>query len=821
MKFSVNWLREFVELPSSVEELAELLTLAGIEIEGIEKRGANFDKVVVAQITASSQHPNADRLSVCQVDDGSGQTRQIVCGAKNYKVGDKVLLALPGAILANDLKIKSSKLRGVESEGMLCSGKELALSQESDGLLILSPDAKIGAPIGSLFPDDTILDVEITPNRGDLLSHFGLAREISALVGQSLRLSNQSAAGGAPALQQTGLEISASHDCRFYSARRIENVTVGPTPDWLRAKLEAAGLRSINNIVDITNFVMLEIGQPLHAFDADKLTGGINVRLANKNETFLALDGKTYSLGPENLVIADDARAVGIAGVMGGQDTGVTETTKNVLLESAYFRPGSVRRTARKLNLPSDSSYRFERGVDPGMILSASQRATELIHDLAAGNPLPEIATAGELPPPPKDVSLRYERCARLLGLPVPRERVDQILEGFGLKKTRTGEEETSWHIPSYRSDLQREVDLIEEVVRVFGIERVPPNDRSRFTPESEADRIYDFESALRNRLVAQGLSEIRTSALISTVNLRRCLIDIGTLEMNPELFDPDGSGVYLKNPLSEDHVVLRPSLLPGSIDVLERNLRAGAKSVRIFELGSVFLPSEALQEPRLALLFCGEGQTERHWRANIHTLDFFDLKGAIESIGFPALWFRRVERGKLPIAMEIYSGDHAIGFAAQLSSANSAHLGTTAPILVAELAIPHRAEVEATTSSTQSAYVKVSSVSARGLIGVPKFHEIDKFPEVTRDIAMIVPDTLTHEQILDEILRVDEPLLTKVRFFDEFRDAASLGAGKKSLAYTLTYRDKNRTLTNDEITVVHAKIRERLQRELGVELRE
>src|SRR5436190_3954738 len=451
MKFSVNWLREFVELPPTVEELAELLTLAGIEIERIEKSGANFDKVVVAQIIASTQHPNADRLSVCQVNDGSGQTRQIVCGAKNYKVEDKVPLALPGAVLANDLKIKASKLRGVESEGMLCSGKELALSEESDGLLILSPDAQVGAPIGSLFPEDTILDVEITPNRGDLLSHFGLAREIAALVESSHHDDRGRRSTPSLPLKSDGVHISAPRDCSFYSARRIENVTVGQSPNWLRARLESVGQRSINNIVDITNLVMLEIGHPLHAFDADELTGGINVRLAKENEKFLALDGKTYLLGTDDLMIADRERAVGIAGVMGGEDTGVTERTKRVLLESAYFRPGSVRRTARRLSLPSDSSYRFERGIDPAMILPASQRASELIRELGAGNSSPEIATAGELPTSPRDVSLRYERCAGLIGLAVPKKRVDQILEGFGLEKTRNGGDETCWRIPSYR----------------------------------------------------------------------------------------------------------------------------------------------------------------------------------------------------------------------------------------------------------------------------------------------------------------------------------------------------------------------------------
>ena len=365
MKFSVNWLREFVDLPKSVDELTELLTLAGVEIEGVEQRGANIGHVVVAQITASSPHPNADRLSVCQVDDGSGTKRQVVCGAKNYNVGDKVPLALPGARLPNGTEIRKSKLRGVESEGMLCSPIELGLGQDASGLLILSPDARVGAPIVDLFPADTILDVEITPNRGDLLSHFGLAREIAALTNKkAIGPAHSLPAGAAAEVQNEGVTISATRECPFFSARRIENVKVGPSPQWLRARIESVGMRSINNIVDVSNFVMAELGQPTHAFDADKLKGGINVRLARDGENFLALDGKTYALASENLVVADDERAVGIAGVMGGEETGVTESTKNILLESAYFLPSSVRRTARNLNLPSDASYRFERGVD-------------------------------------------------------------------------------------------------------------------------------------------------------------------------------------------------------------------------------------------------------------------------------------------------------------------------------------------------------------------------------------------------------------------------------------------------------------------------
>ncbi len=785
MKFSVNWLREFVELPSGVDELAELLTLAGIEIEGIEKRGANFDNVVVAQINSSVQHPNADRLSVCQVDDGSGQPRQIVCGAKNYKVGDKVPLALPGAVLVNDLKIKPSKLRGVESQGMLCSPSELGLSEDGDGLLILSPEAQIGQPIGSLFPEDTVLDVEITPNRGDLLSHFGLAREIAALTGAATPSSRTVTRNDAdqPARGRAGsIKISAPNECPFYSARRIENIKVGPSPDWLRAKLEAVGLRSINNIVDISNFVMLELGQPTHAFDADKLKGEIVVRRAREGEKFLALDGKTYTLTSRDLVIADQERVVGIGGVMGGEETGVTASTRNVLLEAAYFLPSSIRRTSRTLNLPSDASYRFERRVDPAMILPASQRATELIGELAAGNPAAEIATAGALPEPPPDVSLRYERCDELIGVPVPKERVVQILEGFGLKKARVTDDETSWRIPSFRSDLQREADLIEEVVRVFGIENVPVRYRSRFTPESEADRGHDLESELRARLAGRGLAEVRTSKLISR---KAAEFEEGAIE--------------LRNPLNEDHVALRRSFYPSLLDVWVRNVLGGTHRVAIFEVGRVFIPPEGREERYLGILLWGNSGPSAHWRSKNRILDYFDLKGVIESV-IPSASFRRVERPGLILAVEIWRGAERIGFAGQVASERTKPIDSTHPVLFAELNLASFAHLEG------------------GLI----FRGIEKFPAITRDIAMIVPENLSHEKIFTTIASANEPLLAKVELFDVFSGSeGNFGVGKKSLAYTLTYRDKTRTLTNDEIAVVHAKIRERLQRELGVELRE
>src|SRR5213596_1394525 len=455
MKFSVNWLREFVDLPENPEEIADLLTRAGVETQNIETRAARIDKVIVSQITASSRHPNADRLTVCEVDDGSGTKRQIVCGATNYKVGDKVPLALPGAKLPDGTEIKKNNLRGVESEGMLCSPIELGMGEDASGLLILSPEAKIGTPIGEFFPADTILDVEITPNRGDLLSHFGLVREIAALTGKKLK---STPSDSKIAIKKTGVTITATRECPFFSARKVDNVKVGASPQWIRTKIESVGIRSINNIVDISNLMMLELGQPTHAFDADKLNGGINVRLERDGEKFLALDGKTYSLKPDNLVVADQERAVGIGGVMGGEETGVTDSTKNILLEAAYFLPASVRRTARNLNLPSDASYRFERGVDPGMVLRASQRATELIREITGGTPAKEIATAGKIPANPADVPLSYDKCDRVVGIPIKPKTVDEILTHFGLMKTSAAKI-TKWKIPSYRRDLQRDID--------------------------------------------------------------------------------------------------------------------------------------------------------------------------------------------------------------------------------------------------------------------------------------------------------------------------------------------------------------------------
>jgi phenylalanyl-tRNA synthetase beta chain len=779
MKFSVNWLREFVDLPKNPEDIAELLTRAGIETKNIETRGANIDKVIVSQITASSRHPNADRLTVCEVDDGSGTKHQIVCGATNYKVGDKVPLALPGAKLPNGTEIRKSKLRGVESEGMLCSPIELGLGEDASGLLILSPNAKVGAPIADLFQADTILDVEITPNRGDLLSHFGLAREIAALTGAAAPSPRW---GEAVRGRAGSITIAATRECPFFSLREIDNVKVGPSPQWLRAKIESVGVRSINNIVDISNFVMLELGQPTHAFDADKLKNGIKVRLARDGEKFLALDGKTYSLKPDNCVIADQERAVGIGGVMGGEETGVTDSTKNILLEAAYFLPASIRRTARDLNLQSDASYRFERGVDSEMILRASQRAAELMREIAGGTPAKEIHVAGELPADPADVSLGYEKCSRVIGVAIDPKTVDEILTRFGLQKTADTGKSATWKIPSCRRDLQRDVDLIEEVLRAYGIDKIPGRTRGRFMPTSAADSSHDVETVfLRDRLTGSGLSEVRTSKLISRSAMA------------------SNKAVELRNPLSEDHVALRPNLISGLLDVLERNIRAGAESISIFEIGRVFIPPSGKEERHLGILLSGNIATASNWRSQTRrSFDLFDLKGALESV-FPNVSFRPGKFPDFALAVEAWSGDQRVGFGGQLLANKSS---ASSSVLVAEL---------------NADRLLHKGASAK------KFRELDRYPSITRDIAMIVPEKLTHAEILRGIEEPAEPLLESMQLFDLFttKEGADPTGSGKSLAYRLTYRAKNRTLTNEEVTAAHAKIRERLKRELGVTLRE
>ena len=798
MKVSLNWLRELVELPPTVPALVDLLTMAGVEVEGIETTGCSIANIVVGEIQESVQHPNADRLSVCKVDDGSGTQRQIVCGAKNYHVGDKVPVALPGAQLAPDFVIKVGKLRGVESQGMLCSADELGLPATlgargaEDGLLILPEGAKPGTPFSEVFHSDTVLDLEITPNRADLLSHAGIAVEIATLTGKTI------AKPVAPAEPKFGgdapsVAVETASPC-CYTARRISGVKVGASPEWLRTKLESIGLRAINNIVDVTNFVMMASGQPLHAFDAAKVRGTLRVRNAKDGEQFLALDGKTYTLASGDIVIADDEKALAIAGVMGGADSGVMETTADVLLEAATFEPASIRRTSRRLGLSSDSSYRFERGVWLGGIARASQCAAAYIAEVAGASAVSPAGEAGQSEilaqrdAARPAIPLRLARVAALLGVEVPQERAEKILTGFGCEKVAEG-----WRPPGYRPDLTREVDIIEEIARVIGMDAIPSRTQARFAAASGSDRNYDRAMTLRRAFVAQGFHEARSITLVPAEPLGIAFTQ-----------NTAASLLRVKNPMNDDQVVLRPGLLHGLLTAVRDNLRAGAKSVRLFEIGRVFSMQRPEEFTHAALVLAGP-IGDRSWRASeARTGDLFDLKVVVCAALGEGITLEPEENPALALSLIVKANGKPVGFAGQLWPADARALDADVPVIFAEL------DLAALWKAAPSDLAK-------------KYREIPRFPATSRDIAMLAPLTLQHEAIAATLAKAKEPLLAGVELFDVFTDptGAKVPADKKSLAYSLTYRSAERTLTADEVNAAHAKLKQRLTAELAVSLRE
>ena len=761
MKISLEWLKDYVGLPDSADALAEALTNAGTEVVGREVRGNVPDKVVVARILSSEQHPNADRLSVCQVDDGSGQPRQIVCGAKNYKVGDKVPLALPGAVLGPDFKIKSGKLRGVASDGMMCSAKELALAEDAGGLLILPADAPAGKPVKDLFPPDTIFELEVTPNRPDLLGYIGLAREIGAITGAApkkteVALPVEKAAGEFVKLEDAG--------CPFYTARIIRGVKVGPSPQWLADRLAAAGLRPINNIVDATNYVLMETGQPLHAFDLAKLDGGIAVRPARDGEKLKALDGSALKLRVHDLVIADGKKAVALAGVMGGEETGVTGATTDILLESAWFQPARVRRSSRELGLSTDSSYRFERRVDPEGVLAASARATQLILETAGGSAEAEVLVAGRAPAAETKIVLDNNRCRALLGCDISDDEIASILQRLGL--TGAGE---AWQVPGYRPDLTRDVDLIEEVIRVAGIDRVPSRLRGFPAAAGAADRRHDNAERLRERLRAQGFSEARTSHFVSPEALQRA--GVGT-----------GHAVSIRNPLGAEQALLRPALLSGLLEALARNMRHGADGVRLFELGPVFRRDGDEERTALALIATGGG-------------DFHDVKGVI-SAALGAVEFSP-EAG---LALAV-SGGGVEGILRRLPRPLAESCDAKEAVYYAEMLVDGR---------LQSAPPAV------------RVQALPKFPAVQRDLSLVLPKSTTYAAIEKSLLGAKVPHLESAGLKDVFTDpsGAKLAAGQRSVTVTLTFRDEGRTLTSDEVDRAVETLRDHAKAELGAVFR-
>ncbi len=806
MKITYNWLARYVDFDWPPEELSERLTMLGLEVEGLERTGGGYEGVVVAEVLSREAHPNADRLSVCRVHDGAGH-RQIVCGAVNFKAGDKVPLILPGNALPTSEAgkppvIKTGKIRGVVSEGMLCSGRELGLSEDGDGLMILDSGASPGQPFAAYLgaeAADCLLDLEVTPNRPDWNSAIGIAREVAALTGGALKLpSVELVETSEPASERVRVRIEDAALCPRYSARLICGVNIGPSPSWLKSLLEKVGIRSINNVVDATNFVMMETGQPLHAFDYHRLAGEdggtatVIARRAREGESFTALDGQEYRLPREAAVIADGEKAIALGGIMGGLNSEINRATRDVLLESACFLPQSIRAASKKLGLRTDASYRFERGVDAAMVDWASRRAAGLIGD-SAGGVLPAGAVdAYAKPPPPVRIALRFEKTSRLLGVKIPAEEQASLLERLGLRRGEGAADACDFWIPSFRGDLKREVDLIEEVARLYGVDRIPATTPRGAVGTHIHDGVHDVLASARQILVGQGLHEIQGQTLISA---------------GAAGIPVDAEPVALDRPLSAEMNVLRPSLLPGLLAALQHNANRGVGDAALFEVGKVFCWREErpVEERRLALALTGR-RFPLFWAkaAEAGDLDLFDLKGRLEAL-LEALGVRGIQwqRTAPPEALFVEEGRLSIGKQA------FGRFGQMQPVLAARLDLKKA--------------VFLAELDLNGLLqrrgGRKAFQPLPLFPSVRRDVAMLVKEAVSHSDILRAVKKAKPDFLQTVELFDVFR-GKGIPAGKKSVAYAFVYRARERTLTDEEAAAAHAKVVERLRRETAAEIR-
>ena len=768
MKFSLRWLGQYIDLEVPVSEMLDKLTLSGTEVENVSVTGVESPHVVVAQILSSTPHPNADRLRVCQVNDGTG-TRQIVCGAKNYHDGDKVPLALPGAKLPGGLTIKESKLRGELSQGMLCSAKELALADDAEGLLILPADAPVGRVFSDYQPGDTIFEVEITSNRPDLLSYRGMAREIAATGAGKLKPQLSSDVPFPPAEPTWSVQLRDPDLGPYYTATHLAQVKVGPSPQWLQDAIVSTGHRPINNVVDITNYVLFETGQPLHAFDVAKLAGReIEVRRARAGEKLEALDDKTYDLAANDLVIADGQGPVALAGVMGGKPTGVSETTVEIVLESAWFLPGAVRRTSRRLGLMSDSSYRYERRVDAGGLLVARNRAITLLQELAGAVVVSQPVIAGAPPAGREPITLRAQNISGLLGIDIPAATVRSQLTSLGCSEVSGDDSTTVWQPPTFRDDLVREVDLIEELARLHGLAGIPSRLVTGLQPESDADRAHHRVARLRHFLADRGWDECVTDALVE----RR--------------FATEPDAIALANPLSEVHTHLRPSLRASLLEVASKNLAKGVAQLRLFEVGPVYRKDGAeTREPlHLGLLVAGVADAA-NWDRPERSADYFDLSGVADvlrdRLGF-------AESDRLDIA--------------KITDAEAKAHGIKAPVFYAEFSL--------------EAWLRRAPQPER-------YHPVAAFPPVQRDLAVVVPSALPQARVEELIRAAKAPHLETVQLFDLFRDkkGEKIGADQKSLAYALTYRAPDRTLVEREVNEAHDLVRKKLVAELGCTFRD
>jgi phenylalanyl-tRNA synthetase beta chain len=791
MKISEHWLHEWAALKLDAVKLGAQMTMAGLEVGSIQPAAPKLDNVVVGKIRSAAPHPSADKLQFCEVEIGKGKVLSIVCGAANARAGMFVPVALPGAVLPNGVEIKEAEVRGARSAGMLCSASELGLEESSEGLLDLGSQVKIGTSISdALELDDRVLEVELTPNRGDCLSVRGLAREVSTLTGAKFtgpRLRKAKVASR----KRFDVKLEAAGDCPRYAGRVVENIKPDAvTPLWMSERLRRAGVRSIHPVVDVTNYVMLELGQPMHAFDLDKLQGSIVVRHARAKESVALLDGSTREVEKGTLLIADKRGAVALAGVMGGSESAVGDATKHIFLESAYFAPDAIAGRARALGMHTESSHRFERGVDPALQRDALERATELLLKIVGGRagPVVERSIVKYLPKK-SPIVLRDERIELILGITLAPKEISKILSGLGMRVTRSGK---TFRVlpPSWRFDVTREVDLIEELARVHGYDKLPTT-RPRIemiAPPAPEGRVTEVR--LRAALVDRDYQEVITYSFV-----------------DPKLqsmLHPDVAPLALANPISADMAVMRTSMWSGLVQTVLYNQNRQQTRLRLFELGLCFIPSPAglAQEPRLGAALVGSVAGEQ-WGLPAREVDFFDAKADVEAL--LTLTGRRAEFEFRPAAnpvlhpgrsADIVQGGAWVGSIGQLHPDIQTKLGIDRPVILFELMV--------------SALIDAQ---------IPRFREISRFPALRRDLAVVVADATSAQTVLNIVSKVAGNLLVNLQLFDEYH-GKGIDSGRKSLALALTLQDSSRTLKDDEVDAVIVRIVSALQTELGAELR-
>jgi phenylalanyl-tRNA synthetase beta chain len=799
MRISLRWLAEYVPLPLP-EELARRLTGAGLEVEAVERVGGGLGGVVAARILSAEKHPSADRLSVVQVDAG-GEPLQIVCGATNWKVGDVVPLATVGAVLPGGTAIERARLRGVESSGMLCSARELGLTADASGLLVLPAGVAPGTPIAeALVLEDVLFEINVTPNRPDALSHVGIAREVAAITGRRVTLPKPALAQkGAPASEAVKVRIEAPARCARYAARVIEGVRIGPSPTWLARRLDSCGVRSISNVVDATNFVLLELGHPLHAFDLDKVAGReIVVRAARPGETMTTLDGTERKLDPDDLVIADRDRASALAGVMGGGDSEISPGTTRVLLESAWFEPAGIRRTSKRHGLHTEASHRFERGADPGMLVPALDRCAALLAVLSGGTVRKGVVDAHPRRHRPVQVPLAWSRPAEVLGMPVSRKEARRILAALGFEERKVGPAGAVFKVPSWRPDVALEEDLVEEIVRLKGYDAIPEHLPPVANENPSLPREAMVLARARDSLEASGFSEAVNFSFVA-----------------PEDLAPLGDGpraVSLRNPISADLALMRTSLVPSLLRNAAHNLRQRVTDVRLYEVAHVYGAPEpgaggdepAAEDERLGGVAVGR-RSPLGWAAGADAVDFHDVKAAIESLldglgicgarwrgGGPA-WLHPRSAATLEIASN--GAPEPAGIAGEIHPRAAAAFDLPPGVFAFEL--------------------RLSPLVAHARLVAP-YRGVPRFPAVLRDLAVVVAEAATAEKVLGLVR--EEALVEEVTLFDVYR-GAPIPEGRKNLAMAIRYRAADRTLTDAEADAAHAHIVERL-RAAGAELR-